>query len=79
MSGSMNGYVAIGFRRAYSVAEVAALMGLPLRTVYLAVERGQLPSVRIGRRILVPASALEQLLSKALPAGDKPVAEGPAQ
>jgi excisionase family DNA binding protein len=47
---------------AVSVAETARLLGLSREAAYQAVRRGQLPAVRIGRRILVPWAALEQLL-----------------
>jgi excisionase family DNA binding protein len=32
--------------------------------VYEAVQRGEIPSTRIGRRILVPKAALERFLSE---------------
>ena len=51
-----------------SVPEAAALLGIGRNTAYEAVRRGEIPTVRIGKRILVPVSALERLLDQAQPA-----------
>jgi excisionase family DNA binding protein len=45
-----------------SVTETVRLLGLSREGTYQAVRRGEIPSVRIGKRILVPRTALEQLL-----------------
>jgi excisionase family DNA binding protein len=50
---------------AYTVEEVARLLGLSKNLAYEAVNLGQIPSVRIGRRLVVPKAALEKLLSAA--------------
>jgi excisionase family DNA binding protein len=42
----------------YSVPECAEALGVGRNTAYAAVKSGQLPSIRIGRRILIPKSAL---------------------
>jgi excisionase family DNA binding protein len=47
---------------ALSVAETARLLGLSREGAYQAVRRGEIPSIRIGKRILVPRTALELLL-----------------
>lgn len=48
---------------AISVSEARRrLGGLSRQLVYEAVRTGQIPSIRIGRRILIPVSALERLL-----------------
>lgn len=53
-------------RLAYTVDEVAAMLGVSLSTVYRAVDAGTLPHKRIGPakkgRILIPAAALEHWL-----------------
>ena len=41
-----------------SVAEAAALLGISKDLVYDLVARGELPSLRLGRRIVVPRRAL---------------------
>lgn len=45
--------------------QLLATEGWPLgrSATYEAIKRGEIPSVRIGRRILVPREALERLLS----------------
>ena len=40
--------VPIQDRVAYSLAEVAALIGLSISGLYLSINRGQLQSVRVG-------------------------------
>jgi excisionase family DNA binding protein len=46
-----------------SVEEAGRRLNLSRNTAYEAVKRGDIPSVKIGRRVLVPIVALEQLLS----------------
>lgn len=48
-----------------TVPEAASILRLSRNGVYAAVQAGQLPVIRMGRRILVPRAALEQLLSVA--------------
>jgi excisionase family DNA binding protein len=45
-------------RPTLTVDEVAEILGLDRKTVYAAVNSGELPSLRVGRRILVPTSWL---------------------
>ena len=46
----------------YSVAEAGKRLGLSRGLMYEAIHTGQIPSVKIGRRILVPCIALDRLL-----------------
>lgn len=46
-----------------TVREVAALLNVSLRSVYRAVEAGVIPSIRIGRRILIPTALLYRACS----------------
>jgi len=46
-----------------SVPEAARLLGIGRNTAYEAIRRGEIPALRIGRRLLVPRAALESLLS----------------
>ena len=48
--------------RVYTVNETAQLLRIGRATAYLAIQRGQIPSLRVGGRILVPAEALAALL-----------------
>lgn len=50
-------------RLAFSVEEARKLLGLGRGSMYEAVRIGQIPSIRIGRRILIPRVAIEQLLA----------------
>ena len=52
-----------GERLAISVSEAARRLGLSRSSAYRAVDRGELPVIRLGRhRILVPVRALERLV-----------------
>ena len=50
-------------RIAYTVAEVARLLGKHSNTIYGWVHSGALPSERIGNTIYIPKWALARLLS----------------
>ena len=52
-------------RIAYSVAEVAAMLGKHPNTIYEWVQRGALPAEKLGGTIYVPKWALARLLSPA--------------
>jgi excisionase family DNA binding protein len=45
-----------------TVDEAAAILGISRAKAYDAARRGDLPSIRFGRRIVIPTAALEQLL-----------------
>lgn len=53
-----------------SVPEAAHLLGIGLTYGWTMVRSGQLPTVRLGRRILVPRAAIEQLAHATSAAGD---------
>lgn len=46
-----------------SVDEAAALAGIGLNQMYTAVREGTIPSLRIGRRILIPRKKFMALLN----------------
>ncbi len=50
-------------RLTLTVEEAASTLGISRAFAYEAVRRGDIPSIRIGRRILVPHAALNRLLS----------------
>jgi excisionase family DNA binding protein len=54
--------------------ETGQLLGLAKASTYEAVHRGEIPTIRIGRRLLVPTAALRRLLAM-----DEPDAELAAQ
>ena len=51
-------------RLTFTVVEAAALLGIGRNSAYEAIKAGILPSVQIGRRILIPRAALERFLLK---------------
>jgi excisionase family DNA binding protein len=51
----------------FTVEEAAQLLGISRSFAYEAVEHGDIPSMRIGRRILVPKAALRRFLESAAP------------
>ncbi len=54
-------------KRTYSVEEAAKILGIGRSAAYQAVRTGEIPAIRIGKRLLVPVQALEQLLSTPKP------------
>ena len=52
-------------KKVFTVFETAKLLDLSLPAAYAAIGRGEIPHLRIGRRILVPVAALEKLLASA--------------
>ena len=50
------------YRLCLSVPEVANLLGISRGLAYELVHTEQLPVIRLGRRILIPKAALEQML-----------------
>lgn len=52
-------------RLTYSVEEAADLLGISRAFAYEAVNRGEIPHLRMGRRILIPRSALHKLVEGA--------------
>ena len=47
-------------RRAYRLAEVSAMIGVPTQTLRLWCERGAIPSFRIGTTYFVPREHVEK-------------------
>jgi excisionase family DNA binding protein len=58
-------------RPTVSVDDAAAILGVARVTAYEAVHAGQIPSIRVGRRILVPTAALRRLLGLDEPAEEE--------
>lgn len=51
-------------RLTYTVGEAALALGVSRRHAYQLVARGALPSLRLGRRLVVPIRAVEKLLDQ---------------
>ena len=47
----------------FTVEETAKILGIGRNSAYEAVARGEIPVIRVGKRLLVPKAALEKLLS----------------
>ena len=52
-------------RLTYDVGTAAKLLGLSRNSAYQACLAGQIPHLKIGKRILIPRAALEKLLAEA--------------
>lgn len=52
-------------RLTMSVKEAAILIGISYNAAYESAKKGELPTVKFGRRILVPIAALEKMLAGA--------------
>ncbi len=50
-----------------SVGEAARLLGISRAHAYELVARGALAHIRLGRRVVVPRRAIEQLIDSASP------------
>jgi excisionase family DNA binding protein len=50
-------------------SRVAAILDLSRSAVYEKINSGELPSVRIGRSVRVPAEAIRRLLDEAMASG----------
>lgn len=50
---------------AYTAGELATMLGVDRKTVYVAAKLGQLPHRRLGRRIVFPKAAVDDWLASA--------------
>jgi excisionase family DNA binding protein len=50
-----------------SVPEAGRLLGYSRNTTYEAIQRGELPVIKLGRKMRVSRAAIERLLSGAAP------------
>ena len=46
----------------YTVTEAAALLGISRTSAYECVRRGEIPSLTLGRRVVISRVALERML-----------------
>jgi excisionase family DNA binding protein len=49
-------------RRTVSVDEASRILGISRGSAYTLAKTGELPTIRLGNRVLVPKAALERLL-----------------
>lgn len=49
----------------FTVSETASLLGLSRNSAFKGVMTGEIPHIRVGKRILIPRRALEAMLATA--------------
>lgn len=66
-------------RLTYTVPEAAELLGVSRGVAYEAARTGELPTIRLGRRLLVSRARLMELLGEthAADGGQREAEEGP--
>jgi excisionase family DNA binding protein len=57
--------IAKSMRRVVTVGEAASILQISRGAAYQAAKTKELPTIRIGRRLLVPLAALERMLGGA--------------
>lgn len=48
----------------FSARQAAELLGLSRNSIYQGITTGEIPSVRVGKRILIPRLSLEKMLAQ---------------
>ena len=46
----------------FNVNEVAEMLDLSRNSIYAGLKRGEIPHIRVGKRLLIPRVALEAML-----------------
>ena len=49
-------------RMTFTIQEAAARLGIGRNAAYEAANRGDIPTIKIGKRLLVPKAALDRML-----------------
>ncbi|MFC2024462.1 helix-turn-helix domain-containing protein [Chloroflexota bacterium] len=49
-------------RLTYTVSEVARLLGLSRNSAYQGIVTGEIPHIKVGKRILIPCLAFQRML-----------------
>ncbi len=50
-------------KQTVTVLEMAKILGIGRNSAYVAVRTGAIPSIRIGKRIVVPRNVIERMLN----------------
>jgi excisionase family DNA binding protein len=50
-------------RRTLTIPEAAAILGVSRNTAYDAAATGEIPVIKIGKRLLVPRAAFERMVA----------------
>ena len=59
-----SGYATIDRRLCVTVPEAAEMLGMSRNFAYQLVREGKLPSIRFGKRILIPIAALTKMVEE---------------
>jgi excisionase family DNA binding protein len=51
-------------RRTLSIKEAGAILGLSTQMAYAFAAKGEIPTIRLGKKLLVPKAALDRLLGE---------------
>lgn len=51
----------------YTVPQVAKMLGINRNLAYELARRGELPALRLGRRLVCPKQAIDRLLGQGMP------------
>ena len=54
-----------GQRKTLTVDEAARALGISRNSAYVAVRAGEIPSIKLGRRLVIPRVAFERFLESA--------------
>ena len=60
----LSSYATIDRRLCVTVPEAAEMLGISRNFAYQLVREGNLPSIRFGKRILIPIAALKKMLEE---------------
>ncbi|MDR1058566.1 MAG: excisionase family DNA-binding protein [Treponema sp.] len=61
----------------YTVAQTAKALNVVPLTVYRKTATGEIPSTRMGRKVLIPAAFIENLVTQALSGAQRAAASEP--
>ena len=57
-------------RQTLSVPETAELLGISRAHAFDCVRSGEIPSITLGRRVVIPQRAIDELLGRTSPTAD---------
>ncbi len=64
-------------RRTCTVPEAAEMLGISRSTAYECVRRGEIPSLKLAGRVVIPKMAFEAFLGEHAPAATTPAPRTP--
>lgn len=59
-----------------NVNEVAEMLDLSRNSIYAGLKRGEIPYIRVGKRLLIPRVALEAMLKSKTDVGSESIRRG---